>query len=195
MKAATIVFLGAVSFEERDTEAGYSAVYLAQSLLPMIYRSKRSLCYRKPYQTPKKGVASHFEVYCCEMLLSFFYTCSKIENKQAFEVNRRAVLAMRNIGVGLQGLVKFTCVMNMLPPMNENSYRDHVKALRNAAESVVKASMSKAAAGEVKEFYEPAEDGLYDIAVCGDWTWRKRGFLIVWGGDSPVNNHRQSFRL
>lgn len=43
------------------------------------------------------------------------------------------------------GLVKFTCVMNMLPPMNENSYRDHVKALRNAAESVAKASMSKAA--------------------------------------------------
>lgn len=38
------------------------------------------------------------------------------------------------------GLVKFTCVMNMLPPMNENSYRDHVKALRNAAESVAKVS-------------------------------------------------------
>lgn len=71
--------------------------------------------------------------------------------------------------------MKFTCVVNMLPPMNENSYRDHVKALRNAAESVAKSSMSKAA-GEVKEFYEPAEDGLYDIAVSGDGTWRKRGF-------------------
>ena len=70
--------------------------------------------------------------------------------------------------------------MNMLPPMNENSYRDHVKALRNAAESVAKSSMSKGA-GEVKEFYEPAEDGLYDIAVSGDGTWRKRGFSSSYG--------------
>ena len=70
--------------------------------------------------------------------------------------------------------------MNMLHPMNENSYRDHVKALQNAAESVAKSSMSKAA-GEVNEFYEPAEDGLYDIAVSDDGTWRKRGFSSSYG--------------
>ena len=70
--------------------------------------------------------------------------------------------------------------MNILPPMNENSYRDHVKALRNAAESVAKSSMSKAA-GEFKEFYEPAEDGFYDIAVSGGGTWRKRGFSSSYG--------------
>ena len=129
------------------------------------------------------GLASLLIFKCTAAKCSYhhsFYTSSKIENKQAFEVNRRVVLAMRNIGVGHQGLVKFTCVMNMLPPMNENSYRDHVKALRNAAESVAKSSMSKAA-GEVKEFYEPAEDGLYDIAVSGDGTWRKRGFSSSYG--------------
>ena len=95
-------------------------------------------------------------------------------------MNRRAVLAMRNIGVGHQGLVKFTCVMNMLPPMNENAYRDHVKAVRDATESVAKESMSKAA-NDVKEFYEPSEEGLYDIAVSGDGTWRKRGFSSSYG--------------
>ena len=129
------------------------------------------------------GLVSLLILKCTAAKCSYhhpFYTSSKIENKQAFEVNRRAVLAMRNIGVRHQGLVKFTCVLNMLPPMNENSYRDHVKALRNAAESVAKASMRKAA-GEVKEFYEPAEDGLYDIAVSGDGTWRKRGFSSSYG--------------
>ena len=60
--------------------------------------------------------------------------------------------------------------MNMLPPMNENAYRDHVKAVRDATESVAKESMSKAA-NDVKEFYEPNEKGLYDIAVSGDGTW------------------------
>lgn len=125
----------------------------------------------------KMGLASLLILKCTAAKCSYHHTyiSSEIENKQALEVNRRAVLAMRNIGVGHQELVKFTCVMNLLSPMNESSYREHVKALRNAAESVAKASMSKAA-GEVKEFHEPAEDGLYDIAVSGDGTWRKRGF-------------------
>ena len=104
-----------------------------------------------------------------------FFTSGKVENGQAFEVNRREVLATRNIGVGHQGLVKFTCVMNMLPPMKENSYRDHMKAVQTAAESVALESMSKAAT-EVKEFYKEKKDGLYNIGVLGDGTWRKRGY-------------------
>ena len=131
----------------------------------------------------KMGLASLLILKCTGGKCSFtrqFYTSAKIQNKQAFEVNRRAVLAMRNIGVGHQGLEKFTCVMNMLPPMNENAYRDHVKAVRDATESVAKESMSKAA-NDVKEFYEPNEEGLYDIAVSGDGTWRKRGFSSSYG--------------
>ena len=34
-----------------------------------------------------------------------FFTSGKVENGKAFEVNRREVLATRNIGVGHQGLV------------------------------------------------------------------------------------------
>ena len=49
-------------------------------------------------------------------------------------MNRRLVLASRNIGIGHRGLTKFAGVMNMLPPMNENSYRYLVSAVRNAAE-------------------------------------------------------------
>ena len=109
-----------------------------------------------------------------------FFTSGKVENGQAFEVNRRVVLATRNTGVGHQGLVKITCVMNMLPPMNENSYRDHVKVVRTAAESVALASMSKAAT-EVKEFYKEKKDGLYNIGVSGDGTWRKRGYSSSYG--------------
>ena len=59
--------------------------------------------------------------------------------------------------------------------MNENSYRNHVKAVRSAAESVALESMSKAAT-EVKEFYKEKNDGLYNTAVSGDGTWRKRGY-------------------
>lgn len=44
------------------------------------------------------------------------------------------------------------------------SYRDHVAAVCNAAETVAKRSMENAAK-ETKEFYEPEDDGIYNIAV------------------------------
>lgn len=88
---------------------------------------------------------------------------------------RSIVLASRNIGVGHQGLVKFTAVMNMPPPMNENSYRDSVDAVRKAAQNVCQQSM-RSAVENVKPFYEPDEDGVFDIGISGDGTWRRRGY-------------------
>ena len=131
----------------------------------------------------KMGLASLLILKCTTRKCSFyksFYTSAKANNSKAFEVNRRAVLATRNIGVGHQGLAKFACVMNMLPPMNENAYRDHVQAVRDAAERTAKKSMSEAA-DKLKEFYEPDEEGVYNIAVSGDGTWRKRGFSSSFG--------------
>ena len=110
-----------------------------------------------------------------------FYTSSKIEKGKAFEVNRRVVLAARNIGVGHHGLVKFSAVMNMMTPMHENSYRDHVKAICNAAKTVAKRSMENAVE-ELKEFYEPEEDGFHNVGISADGTWRKRGFSLLFRG-------------
>ena len=64
--------------------------------------------------------------------------------------------------------------------MNENSYRDHVATIRNSAETVSKESMQNAAE-EAKEFYEPGEDGVFDIGVSGDGTWRRRGYSSAYG--------------
>lgn len=84
-------------------------------------------------------------------------------------------MATRNIGIGHQALAKFTCVMNMPLPMNENSYRTHVAVVRSVAQAVCEQSMANAVE-EVKTFYEPQEDGIFDIGVSGDGTWRKRGY-------------------
>ena len=104
-----------------------------------------------------------------------FYSSSKVGTSQAFEVNRKIVLASRNIGVGHQGLVQFTAVMNMPPPMNENSYRDSVDAVRKAAQNVCQQSM-RSAVENVKPFHEPDEGGVFDIGISGDGTWRRRGY-------------------
>ena len=81
-------------------------------------------------------------------------------------------MATRNNGIGHQALAKFCCVMNMPPPMNENSYRDHVAVVRSAAQAVCKQSMPNA---------EPQEDGNFDIRVSGDGTQRKRGYSSSYG--------------
>ena len=131
----------------------------------------------------KMGFASLLLLKCKSHKCKFserFYTSSKIEGSQAFEVNRRIVLATRNIGIGHQALVKFTGVMNMPSPMNENSYRDHVAVVKSAAQAVCKQSM-RSAVEQVKDYYEPEKDGNFDVAVSGDGTWRKRGYSSSFG--------------
>ena len=68
----------------------------------------------------KMGFASLFVLKCENQKCKFFekfYSSSKIEGSQAFEVNMRIVLATRNIGIGHQALAKFACVMNMPPTL------------------------------------------------------------------------------
>ena len=90
------------------------------------------------------------------------------------------MLATRNMGVAHQGLVKFSAVINMMAPRHENSYGDQVKVICNAAQTVAKRSMENAVE-ELKEFYEPEEDGFYNVGISADGTWRKRGFSSLFG--------------
>jgi hypothetical protein len=113
----------------------------------------------------KKGFASQLILECSAQNWNYsrsFYTSGTVHNGKAFEVNRRAVLTGRNIGIGHRGSSKSTGTMNMPPPMNENAYRDHVLAIH--AEVVCKESMNNASQ-ETKQFYEVEEDGNYIILV------------------------------
>ena len=136
-----------------------------------------------------KMVASQLSSKCSALMCTYsmeFNTSNRVNTSKAFEVNRRVVLAMRNIGVGHQGLVKFCGVMNMLSPMNANAYSEHVKAIHGAAEVVAKDSMKSAAEG-AKHFYEPEEDGVYDVGISADGTWRRGGFSSSYGIVSSIS--------
>ena len=95
-------------------------------------------------------------------------------------------MVTRNIGIGHQALAIFSSVMNMPPPINENSYRDHVAVVRSAAQAVCKQSMANAVE-EVKTIYEPQQDSKFDIGVSGDGTWRKRGYSSSYGVVTPLS--------
>ena len=136
--------------------------------------------------TAKKGFASKLSVSCQRVACSFqedFYTSKRVG--KAFEVNRRAVLGARNVGIGKTGLDKFAAVMNIPAPLNPNSYRDTVTILNNVTREAAEESMGTAAK-EVKEFYEE-DDDIYDIGVSGDGTWRRRGFKSTTGVVSAIS--------
>ena len=125
-------------------------------------------------ESSKMGFASTMKLFCehCEFATTF-YTSKRTGH--SFEVNKRIILAARNIGVGHEGLKRFATVMDMPQPMNANAYTDSVKHLHAAAKTVAENSMSKAAEA-TKTHYEACDDGIINAGVSGDGTWRKRGF-------------------
>ena len=50
-----------------------------------------------------------------------------------YDVNRRSALAMRRIGRGYSALQKFSGIMNLPPPLNEQKFQRHQHALSQAA--------------------------------------------------------------
>ena len=71
----------------------------------------------------KMGLASQVLLKCSAPMRTYsldFYTSNQVNTSKAFEVNRRVVLAIRNIGLAHQRLVKFCGLMNA------NAYSGHV---------------------------------------------------------------------
>ena len=96
------------------------------------------------------------------------------------EVNRRVVLAGRNIGVGLGDVKCFTSVMNMPVQMDKVAYRRTVCVIQETAEHVAEESMGDAAE-EVKSMYQHDDNSIHNSAVSGYGTWMKRIYFLMWG--------------
>lgn len=102
----------------------------------------------------------------------------------AYEINRRIVLAMRLIGIGLQGIKKFCAFMDLPRPIFHSFYDKLVKTIAIATKAVRDASMKKAAQEEKEESQKNGQtDG---VTVSGDGSWRKRGFSSLFGVTSLI---------
>lgn len=99
--------------------------------------------------------------------------------EKGYEINRRIVLAMRLLGVGLNGTIKFCAFMDLPRPIFQSFYDCVVKKIATEAENVCKLSM-RSAAQEKK--VKIIENGLTNgITVSGDGSWWKRGFSSLFG--------------
>ena len=135
----------------------------------------------------KKGLASLISVNCsnCDFSLEK-YTSQNITNDQVqgmkpFEINYRAVYALRTIGVSYSGLEKVCGMFNLLKPMTQKNYDAVSRILGNSAKMAAELSMM-----------EVAEDlrkvpGITDIGVSVDGTWQHRGYSSLNGAVAIIS--------
>ena len=98
------------------------------------------------------------------------------------DVNRRSVLAAREIGCGRARLETFCCMMDMPPPVAAVSFRSHVTKVYQSVKERCSKSMHKAQQ-LVKKFKKDlgqAEE-IVNTTVSCDATWQRRGFASLFG--------------
>lgn len=106
--------------------------------------------------------------------------------EKGYEINRRIVISMRLLGIGLQGMKKFCAFMELPRPMFHSFYDKIVKRISIATKAVSAKSMMKAAKNESSISSEKGENG---IIVSGDGSWRKRGFTSLFGLVTLIGNY------
>ena len=90
-------------------------------------------------------------------------------------------MALRNLGIGYDGLENFCMSMNMNKPMTRNNYQKIISSLHDSCVAEAEKSM-KNAAEEVKE-----KEDSNDIAASFDGSWQKPGFASLNGIVSAVS--------
>ena len=112
-------------------------------------------------------------------------SCKFINN--AYEINLRIVIAMRLLGVGLNGILKFCAFMELPRPIFQSFYDRLVDSISIATGSVRDVSMKKTAEKEKEICVQNGQ--LEGITVSGDGSLRKRGLSPLFGVTSLIGWH------
>ncbi|GBM80681.1 hypothetical protein AVEN_137208-1 [Araneus ventricosus] len=117
------------------------------------------------------GLSSLMSIECNACKIQVSTRNSKLlgPKKNIPEINRRITYAMRSVGQGLEGMKTFCGIMDLYPPVSQNSYELICRRVNAASKNVAIQSMKKAADEEVVAVNST------DITVSGDGTWKTRG--------------------
>lgn len=123
----------------------------------------------------RRGLGFNLIISCENCDSTAIPNCPLID--KAYELNRRIILAMRLLGVGLHGIQKFCAFMDLPRPVFHSFYDVLVKRMGEATETVCKIIMKNAA----KEEQNQSSKNNHGFIVSGDGSWRKRGFSSLFG--------------
>ncbi|EZA51520.1 hypothetical protein X777_09817 [Ooceraea biroi] len=123
------------------------------------------------------GLGFTIVVTCRECDNVFINSCPLINN--SYEVNRRIVLAMRLLGIGLNGIIKFCAFMDLPRPVFQTCYDRIIQNIFVVTETVRAKCIKKVAEEEKKLSIEKGQTN--GITVSDDGSWRERGFSSLYG--------------
>lgn len=98
-----------------------------------------------------------------------------------YEVNRRAVYAASEIGVGREAIEDFTAIMGLPPPSKAKSWYQHVKVVNKAAQEEFDAITKEAGLNLRRALGKESRNEILDVAVTFDGSWHHRGFTSSHG--------------
>ena len=136
----------------------------------------------------KQGLSCKLEFSCRD------YTSKKVikasTGKNPFEVNMRAIIALRENGKGYAGLESVCGYMNLVPPMNVNSFNKSMGDIISSYKQCAEDKMNSAAENVRQMNNEITVDNetIVDIVVSSDGTWQKRGHDSLNGVVTIIRN-------
>ena len=144
----------------------------------------------------KIGLSNLFLLKCCDCTWKYpFYSSMKYNPKKtakrggtSFDINTRSIIAFRKIGVGHAGIVTFSSIMNMQPPMNTNAYNKTVINLHQAYSECAAESMQNAAAEIPLNKDNISSDNFNHVVASLDGTWQRRGYSSLNGVVTAISN-------
>lgn len=101
-------------------------------------------------ETSKRGLGFKLAVIC-ETCTPTYIDSSSLINNHAYDINRRIIVAMRLLGIGLHGIIKFCVFVELTRPIFYSYYDKLVSNIFIAAEAVFKKSTKHAVAEEKKK--------------------------------------------
>ena len=133
-----------------------------------------------------RGLGSKIVITCVSCYkATFIDTSKKGGNKfNAYEINKRSLLAARTLGHGLSGLKTFCGVMDLPQPVSHSNFDNMNIELKTVSKEVARESMK--AAVEENVTTESQEDDK--MIVSGDGSWRKRGYTSLQGFSSLIRH-------
>ena len=175
-----------VGSQEKDWTDGYRLVYI-KNIARAIEEFHRGVCQQADVIlsddiSKRAGLNSHLQFHClsCNTKVSMSTGKDVKRKKASFDVNRRAVFAAGEIGIGRESVSALCDIINMPPPPSNRAYQQHKAAICDSTNFVVSQSLCDSAKRVRESLNANAVDTL-NIAVSFDGTWSKRGFTANYG--------------
>ena len=141
------------------TDMGSCFMLLDSDILKSVINLIRSCpkCQKKPVEiisnpAQKKGLFLHLNLMCMEGNCDwhrFFYTSKDVKSDNPgaspFEINYRAIFAIKEIGKGFTELSNFCGFINLPPPINVKAFNDMQEKIASGYTYVADGSMKNAA--------------------------------------------------